>query len=112
MTDAVARPNTALAIKDDQTEFNHDQVAVLQQLGLRGADRADLAVFFHQARRTGLDPFARQIYMIERQGKQTIQTGIDGFRLIARRTVERTGESLGYGTPCGADPKAGGRTHG
>lgn len=96
MTDAVARPNTALAITDDQTEFNHDQVAVLQQLGLRGADRADLAVFFHQARRTGLDPFARQIYMIERQGKQTIQTGIDGFRLIARRTVERTGESLGY----------------
>lgn len=96
MTDAVARPNTALAIADDQTEFNHDQVAVLQQLGLRGADRADLAVFFHQARRTGLDPFARQIYMIERQGKQTIQTGIDGFRLIARRTVEHTGESLGY----------------
>ena len=105
MTDAVARLNTALAITDDQTEFNHDQVAVLQQLGLRGADRADLAVFFHQARRTGLDPFARQIYMIERQGKQTIQTGIDGLRLIARRTVERTGESLGYEDTlwCGPD---------
>ena len=89
-------PNTALAIQDNQTEFNEQQVATLRQLGVATANRGDLAVFFHQAVRTGLDPFARQIYMIERQGKQTIQTGIDGFRLIARRTVERTGESLGY----------------
>lgn len=89
-------PNTALAIQDDQTEFNEQQVATLRQIGVATANRGDLAVFFHQAVRTGLDPFARQIYMIERQGKQTIQTGIDGFRLIARRTVERTGEPLGY----------------
>ena len=98
-------PNTALSITDDQTEFNQQQVATLQQLGVATANRGDLAVFFHQAVRTGLDPFARQIYMIERQGKQTIQTGIDGFRLIARRTVERTGEALGYEDTlwCGED---------
>jgi hypothetical protein len=35
--------------------------------------------------------------MIERQGKQTIQTGIDGFRLVARRAVDRTGETLSIG---------------
>ena len=97
--------NTALTIADDQTEFNEQQVATLRQLGVVTANRGDLAVFFHQAVRTGLDPFARQIYMIERQGKQTIQTGIDGFRLVARRTVERTGETLGYEDTlwCGTD---------
>ena len=52
---------------------------------MRGANNADLAVFFHHCARTGLDPFARQIYLIGRGGKQTIQTGVDGFRLVARR---------------------------
>lgn len=91
---------TAVAIRDDQTEFDDRQVALLRSLGVEKANRADLALFFHVAKRTGLDPFARQIYMIERYTKdgpkQTIQTGIDGFRLVAQRTAERTGEALGY----------------
>lgn len=96
---------TALSITDDQTEFNDRQVAVLNQIGVQGANRGDLAVFFHQVKRTGLDPFARQIYMISRQGKQTIQTGIDGFRLIARRATDRDGGALGYEETlwCGQD---------
>lgn len=96
---------TALSIQPGQTEFNEAQMAALQQLGLRGASRADAAVFFHQAVRTGLDPFARQIYMIERKGKQTIQTGIDGFRLVARRAVQASGEAFGYEDTvwCGTD---------
>ena len=106
-TKAVAQrgTTTALSIQDGQTEFNQQQVATLAQLGVANASRGDLAVFFHQAVRTGLDPFARQIYMIERQGKQTIQTGIDGFRLVARRAVDASGESLGYEDTlwCGKD---------
>lgn len=85
-----------LVLAGDQTFWTDNQIAVLNQLGVTNAAPADLAVFFHQCTRTGLDPFARQIYMIERQGKQTIQTGIDGFRLIARRAVDRSGETLGY----------------
>lgn len=101
--------NTAVAIREDQTEFDDRQVALLRSLGVEKAQRADLALFFHVAKRTGLDPFARQIYMIERYSKdgpkQTIQTGIDGFRLVAQRTAERTGEALSYEDTmwCGED---------
>lgn len=91
---------TALTLADGQTEFTPGQVATLRQLGVDQASREDLAVFFHVSRRTGLDPFARQIYMVGRWSKNgtkyTIQTGIDGYRLIARRAVDRTHETLGY----------------
>jgi phage recombination protein Bet len=106
---AVKQPTTALTISENQTEFSPGQVATLRQLGVDNASREDLAVFFHVARRTGLDPFARQIYMVGRWTKQgtkfTIQTGIDGYRLIARRAVDRTHETLGYEDTlwCGED---------
>lgn len=93
-----------LAIRDDQDEFDSRQVAALQHLGMNNANGGDLAVFFHQCKRTGLDPFAKQIYMIARQGKQTIQTGIDGFRLIARRSTAQTAGTLGYEDTQWADP--------
>lgn len=102
-----------LAIRDGQDAFDAKQLAALTQLGVAGASRADQAIFFHQCVRTGLDPFARQIYLIGRKAqvdgkwtvKQTIQTGIDGFRLIARRACDRRKETLGYGDDlwCGED---------
>lgn len=93
-----------LVINDDQEEFTQRQVAALAHIGMSNATQGDLAVFFHQCKRTGLDPFARQIYMIARQGKQTIQTGIDGFRLIARRSTDQTTGTLGYEDTLWADP--------
>lgn len=101
--------SSAIAIRDEQDEFDDRQVAILRNLGVEKANRGDLALFFHVCKRTGLDPFARQVYMIERWTKdgpkQSIQTGIDGFRLIAQRTVERTGETFGYEDTqwCGPD---------
>lgn len=101
---------TLITLRDDQTEFDKAQLAMLRSLGVdENAKREDLAIFFHVAKRTGLDPFARQIYMIERYTKdgkkQTIQTGIDGFRLVAQRTAERTGQPLSYEDTlwCGED---------
>lgn len=81
----------ALAIQAGQTMWDDFQNAALNQLGLRSASNGDKAVFLHVCQRTGLDPFARQIYMIERQGKWTIQTGIDGWRVVRRRAEEREG---------------------
>lgn len=106
-TDLTTRPagSTDLTIEAGQTFWTDKQIAALRQLGVQNANNGDLAVFYHQVARTGLDPFARQIYMIERQGKQTIQTGIDGFRLIARRAVDRSRGTLGFLPTewCGAD---------
>jgi phage recombination protein Bet len=56
-----------------------------------GASNDEFELFLHQARRTGLDPLSKQIYCIKRGDKATIQTGIDGYRLIAQRTGEYAG---------------------
>ncbi|QHO91956.1 phage recombination protein Bet [Actinomyces sp. 432] len=104
---------TDLTIRADQTEWTPAQVAALQQLGVADASPADLAVFLHQAQRTGLDPFARQLYMIGRydrrsgRTKQTIQTGIDGLRLVAARRAERMGVPLSISAAEYADPRTG-----
>jgi phage recombination protein Bet len=101
----VEQHGSALALDPKQTDWNPAQRAVLVQLGVDKATDGDLQVYHHVCQRTGLDPFARQIYMIERQGKQTIQTGIDGYRLVARRSVDRSRETLSIGAPewCDAD---------
>ncbi len=100
-----------LAIREEQEAWTSNQIAALRQLGLQSAPDADLTLFFHLAKRSGLDPFARQVYMIGRNDsrsgtvKFTIQTGIDGLRLVAHRAAERAGHSLGYEETlwCGQD---------
>lgn len=91
---------TELAIRPDQTSFDDKQLAALRSLGVQNAPPADIALFFHQAARTGLDPFARQIYLINRGGKNTIQVGIDGFRLIRDRKGNFQGQDEEW---CGPD---------
>lgn len=57
----------------------------------------DLAIFMMTAKRTGLDPMAKQIYPIYRWDsklgaeKLTIQVGIDGMRATAQKTGEYAG---------------------
>lgn len=89
---------SALAIRAEQSAFNRQQVAALKRMnGWDETPEAELSVFFHQCQRTGLDPFARQIYLIGRNNRRagrtdyTIQVGIDGFRLIADRTGRYAG---------------------
>lgn len=109
----VEHGGSALVLQSDQDAWSDQQLAALKQMGLEKAGSGDLSVFLHVSQRTGLDPFGRQIYMIGRNAKEnnqwvtkyTIQTGIDGFRLIARRASDRLNETLEYEDTqwCGAD---------
>ncbi|MFT3871089.1 MAG: RecT family recombinase [Nocardioides sp.] len=118
MTVAIHEPSgSTLAIAAEQSGFTDAQVSALQQIGVDKASSGDLQVFFHVCQRTGLDPFARQIHLIGRQvsemgadgqwtkvTKQTIQTGIDGFRLIGRRAADRAHHKLSVGAAEWAHP--------
>lgn len=93
--------SSALAVNSDQNFWDEQQLAALKQIGLTNAPKPELAVFLHYCQRTGLDPFARQIYMIERGGRYTIQSSIDGLRIVAQRSNEYAGQAGPFW--CGAD---------
>lgn len=98
-----------LAIRPDQDMWDERQLAALQSLGMHGTP-AELAILLHHCQRTGLDPLARQIYLITRQDRQrgtraTVQVSIDGMRLVADRVDRQTGGHHGYEETlwCGGD---------
>lgn len=116
-----AAARTAIELTADQREFTPQQVAVLKQLGIDDAPAAQLDLFFHRCQTTGLDPFAKQIYLIGRKTKvggyrgeperwetrYTIQTGIDGYRLNGRRAAKAAGESVKTEGPFWMGPDGG-----
>ena len=94
---------TALALRDDQTRWDEQQIAVLQAGGIdNDVTEPELMAFLHECQRRKLDPFSRQIYLIGRydrnKGRKAYrsQTSIDGFRLIARRAADKSGIDYSY----------------
>ena len=92
---------TALARLDDEKRD------LLARTLCNGASRDELDLFFSVCDRTGLDPFARQIYAVKRWDSRSrrevmqTQVSIDGFRLVAQRSGEYAGQTaVAY---CGTD---------
>jgi len=67
-------------------QWDSRQIDIIKRTIAPGISDDELYLFGMVCRRTGLDPFFKQIYAIKRSGKMTIQTGIDGYRLLADRT--------------------------
>jgi phage recombination protein Bet len=110
METAVVKSETAVAT---WAAFTPEQIDLVKRTIANGATDDELKLFVYQCQRTGLDPFARQIYSVQRKErdrengnwitKRVTQVSIDGFRLIA----ERSGVYGGQTSPmwCGKDGK-------
>ena len=113
---------TLATIRPEQQRWDENQLAILRAIGVEDATQADVDLFFHYCRTTGLDPFRRQIYMIGRNTKvtewvddsradngrrkvekwvtkYTIQTGIDGYRKNGREAAQQFGDTLAFEGP-------------
>jgi len=78
------------------TGFNSEQVKLVIQTVAKGATFPELQMFLYIAKKTGLDPLAKQIHFTKFKDKSgnlnmTIITGIDGYRSIASKTGEHAG---------------------
>lgn len=73
-------------------EWGESKTQLLKDTFCKGSSNNEFELFLHACKKSGLDPFMKQIHAVKRwdsslnKEAMTIQTGIDGYRLIAERT--------------------------
>lgn len=90
----VVHEKAVMQWSESEVQLIHDTIA-------KDTTPEEFKLFLYQAKRTGLDPLAKQIYVVKRWNSQlgrkeaTIQVGIDGYRTVA----ERSGGFAGVDAP-------------
>lgn len=84
--------NLVLKKQNDIISFDREKLDLIKKTVADGLSDLQFELLIARSKATGLDPLQNQIHGVVRQGKLTIQTGIDGFRLIAHRTGHYAGK--------------------
>lgn len=71
--------------------YSSEEKEILRTQICKDATDPEIKLFLIICQDAGLNPMAKQIYCIKRDGRMTIQTSIDGFRSMAARTNELAG---------------------
>lgn len=82
---------TAIRQVTEADRFTEEQLRMLSDSIMKGANQGEISFFAEVCKRTKLDPFKRQIHAVQRWDSSlkrmawTFQTGIDGYIAIAHR---------------------------
>src|SRR5688500_2277097 len=97
---------TALAPYQNN-EWPRERIELVKSVFAKGTTDDEFRLFLSVCQKTGLSPEARQIHPVKRWDSKlerevmTIQTGIDGYRLVGQRSGEYEGQTGPQW--CGAD---------
>lgn len=83
-----------LVVGNGNGTLSNEQVQTLKTAGILPAQTPldQVLVFAHICKNRGLDPFSKEIYLLEYAGKYSPIVGINGFRKIADRTGVLAGQ--------------------